>query len=139
MATQVMRYYRDNFQPSARFDTPHAILAVSVVLGETEKAAKDWSTILKVGLYRLVTGQSGKAPSLETARLTEIPTQAMLQVGTMLQNHTVGTPDAVAAEIKAFADEAGADEVMVTSWIPQVENREFVLREFKRAWDEVDG
>jgi luciferase family oxidoreductase group 1 len=139
LATQVMRYYRDNFQPSTRFEKPHAILAVSVVLGETEQEAMDWSSILKVGLYRLVTGQSGKSPSLEEARATEIPPQAMIQLGSMLQNHTVGTPDTVAAEIKAFADETGADEVMVTSWIPQVENREFVMREFKRAWDEVDG
>lgn len=139
MATQVMRYYRDNFEPSPRLDAPHAILAVSVVLGEDEKAAEEWSSLLKVGLYRLVTGQMGKAPSLEEALATEIPPQAMIQIGGMLQNHFVGTPDAVAAEVKAFADETAADEVMVTSWIPQRDNREFALREFKRAWDAIDS
>jgi luciferase family oxidoreductase group 1 len=139
MATQVMRYYRDNFQPSSRFSEPHAILAVSVVLGEDEKAAQDWSSLLKVGLYRLVTGQMDKAPTLEEALATEIPPQAMIQIGGMLGNHFVGTPDSVAAEVKAFADEAGADEIMITSWIPQRDNREFVLREFKRAWDAIDA
>lgn len=139
MATQVMRYYRDNFEPSARRQEPHSILAISVVLGENEHAAEQWSSLLRLGLYRLVTGQMGKAPSLEDALATEIPPQAMIQIGGMLQNHFVGTPDSVAAAVKAFADECAADEVMVTGWVPQRENREFTLREFKRAWDAMDG
>ncbi len=138
MAKQVMRYYRDNFQPSERRQEPHSILAVSVVLGEDEHAATQWSSMLKVGLYRMVTGKMGKAPSLEEALATEIPPQAMIQIGGMLGNHFVGTPDSVAAEVKAFADECAADEVMVTGWVPQRDRREFTLREFKRAWDTID-
>lgn len=139
MAKQVMRYYRDNFQPSKHREVPHSILAVSVVLGEDEQAAEQWSSMLKVGLYRMASGQMGKAPSLEEALATEIPPQAMIQIGGMLGNHFVGTPDSVAAEVKAFADECAADEVMITGWVPQRDNREFTLREFKRAWDAVDG
>lgn len=139
MATQVMRYYRNNFAPSARRQQPHAILAVSVVLGEDEHAAAQWSSLLKLGLYRLVTGQMGKAPSLDDALATEIPPQGLIQIGGMLGNHFVGTPDSVAAEVKAFADECAADEVMVTGWVPQRENREYTLREFKRAWDAIDA
>jgi luciferase family oxidoreductase group 1 len=139
MATQVMRYYRDNFQPSAHRDTPHAILAVSIVLGETEDAAQEWASILRVGLYQLISGHMDKAPTLEEALATEIPPHGMVQIGNMLQNHIVGTPESAAAEVKAFANEAGADEVMITSWIPQRENRELTLREFKQAWDAIDG
>jgi luciferase family oxidoreductase group 1 len=139
LATQVMRYYRDHFQPSARFQDPHSILAVSIVVGEDEESAADWSSMLKLGLYRLVTGHMDKAPTLEEALAAEIPPQGMIQIGGMLQNHFVGTPDNVAAEVKAFADACAADEVMITSWIPQRENRELALREFKRAWDAIDG
>lgn len=139
MAAQVMRYYRDHFQPSARFKHPHSILAVSVVLGEDDGAAQDWSSMLKLGLYRLVTGHMDKAPTLEEALATEIPPQGLIQIGGMLQNHFVGTPESVAKEVKAFADDCAADEVMITSWIPQRENRELTLHEFKRAWDAIDG
>jgi luciferase family oxidoreductase group 1 len=139
MATQVMRYYRENFQPSHRRETPHSILAVSLVLGETDAEVEDWSKILQLQLYGLVTGNFGKSPTLEQARATEIPPQGMIQIGNMLQNHFAGTPEKVVREVKAFADETQADEVMISTWIPQRENQEYTLREFRRMWDEVDG
>lgn len=140
MATQVMRYYRDNFQPSQYRESPHSILAVSIVLGETEQKAEEWASIVRLSLYRLITGQIGtyKVPSLEEAMAFKIPDHAMLQMGQMLQNHIVGTPEGVAQEVKALADETGADEVMISSWIPQPEHREFTLREFRKAWDTID-
>lgn len=138
-AVQVMRAYRDQFQPSIRFDAPNAILAASVVVGETMEQALDLSTIVKVGIYRLVSGQMGPSPSLEDARKIDIPPHMHVQMGSMLGNQFVGTPDSVARELKVFADEAGADELMLTTWIPMRENREYLLREFKLAWDALDN
>lgn len=139
MATQVMRHYRDNFQPSSRFETPHAILAASMVLGKTEEEAKQLERILQVEMYALATGNMGPTPSLEEALATELPPNALIQISGMLQNHFVGTPESVAAELKAFADESGANELMISTWLPFRENREYELREFKRAWDAIDG
>lgn len=138
-AVDVMRGYRERFQPSRRFPEPNAILAASVVIGETMEEAQDLATVVRVGIYRLVSGEMGPAPTLEDARKIEIPPQFELRMGGMLGNQFVGTPDSVAAELKAFADETQADELMLTSWIPFRDNREFVLREFRRAWDKVDG
>lgn len=138
-AVDVMRAYRERFQPSHRFETPHAILAASVVLGETMDEAKDLASVVRVGIYRLISGEMGPAPSLEDARRVEIPPQFEMRMGGMLANQFIGTPDSVARELKAFADEAQADELMLTSWIPYPDNRAFVLREFRRAWDAVDG
>lgn len=138
-AIDVLRAYRDQFQPSRRFTEPNAILATSVVLGKTMEEAQELATVVKVGLYRLFTGEMGPSPTLETARQTEIPPRFELQIGGMLSNQFVGTPDSVAQELKAFADEAQADELMLGTWIPFLENREFMLREFRRAWDEVGG
>lgn len=141
MATQVMRYYREHFQPSQYRDMPHAILAVSIVLGETEQEAQDWGSIVRLSLYRLITGQMGnyKVPSFEEALAFKVPDHALMQMNSMLQNHIVGTPESVAREVKAFADESGADEVMISSWVPQREHREFTLRAFRQAWDASDG
>jgi luciferase family oxidoreductase group 1 len=139
MATQVMRYYRENFQPSERRSTPHSILAVSLVMGETDAEVEDWSKILQLQLYGLVTGNFGKSPTLEQARAAEIPPHGLIQIGNMLQNHFAGTPEKVVREVKAFADETQADEVMISTWIPQRENQEFTLREFRRLWNEIDG
>jgi luciferase family oxidoreductase group 1 len=137
-AVQVMRAYREQFQPSTHFEAPNAILAASVVIGKTMEQAQDLSIIVKIGIYRLVSGQKGPSPSLEDARKIEIPSHMQIQMGSILGNQFVGTPDSVALELKEFADQAGADELMLTTWIPMRENREYVLREFKRAWETVD-
>lgn len=138
-AVQVMRSYRERFQPSDRFAEPHAILAASVVIGETMEEAQDLSAIVRVGIYRLISGEMGPSPTLEDARKIEIPPHMEIRMGGMLTNQFIGTPDSVANELKAFADEAEADEVMLTTWIPFRDNRAFFLREFKRAWDAIDG
>lgn len=138
-AVQVMQAYRTQFQPSQHFTEPNAILAASVVIGETMEEAMDLRSIVRVGLYRLLSGEMGPSPTLEDALKFEIPASMDIRMGSMLTNQFVGTPDSVAKELKAFADESVADELMLTSWIPFQDNREFLLREFRRAWDEVDA
>jgi luciferase family oxidoreductase group 1 len=137
-AVPALRAYREKFVPSPRFAEPHAILAASMVVGNTMEEAQDLATIVKVGIYRLLMGGLGPSPSLEEARQVEIPTAASLQVESMLGNQFIGTPESIAQELKAFADEAGADEVMLTSWIPERENRRMVLRELMDSWSAID-
>lgn len=139
-AVPVMRAYRERFTSNGRFSAPNAILAVSVILAETDEAAEDLMSIVRVNMYRLVTG-TGMGPSLplEEARAFPIPPDALIRIGGMLANQFVGTPDRVAAEVKSLADDAGADEVMITTQIPMMDNREFVLREFQRAWKQIDA
>lgn len=138
-AVQVMRAYHEQFEPSSHFAKPHGILAASVVLGDTMEEAQDLATIVRVGIYNLISGQGmGSSPTLQQAKAVVIPAAAQVQMGGMLGNHFVGTPQSVAEEMKAFADDALADEVMISSWIPQRENQSFALREFKQAWDKVD-
>lgn len=138
-AVQVMRSYRQQFQPSEHFAKPSAILAASVVIGETMEEAQDLSAIVRVGIYRLISGELGPSPTLEDARKIEIPAHMEIRMGGMLTNQFIGTPDSVAKELKAFADDCGADELMLTTWIPFRDNRDFVLREFKHAWDAIDS
>lgn len=138
-AVDVMRAYRNQFQPSTHFEKPHAILAASVVLGETMEEAQDLSSVVRVGIYRLVSGEMGPSPTLEDARKITIPPHMEIRMGGMLTNQFIGTPDSVAEDLKTFAEAAGADELMLTTWIPFRDNREFALREFKRAWDAVES
>lgn len=138
-ATQVMQAYRQQFEPSKRLAQPHAILAASVVIGESQEEARDFSAIVRVGVYRLISGEMGPSPTVEDAKKVEIPPHMEMRMGGMLANQFVGTVDTVARDLKAFADESQADEVMLTSWIPFEVNRAYVLREFRRAWDKIDG
>ena len=116
------------------------MLAVGVIVGETEEHARDLALIHRVGMYRLLKGAMGKSPTIEEAKaiVATIEPQFQLQLDSMQANQFIGTPESVATRVKELADLSEADEVMITSWIPQVANRKLVLREFKRAWDEVD-
>ena len=138
-AVPAMLAYREHFTPSLRFPRAHAILAASLVVGRTMEEAQDLATIVKVGIYRLISGQLGPSPSLEEARTVQVPDSAMLQVNAMLANQLIGTPESVARELKDFADETRADELMLTSWIPDRANREMVLRDVMAAWQTVDA
>lgn len=137
-AIDVMNLYRDQFSPSSWREKPHSILAISVVIGETEDEAIDLSSLVKVGIWRLISGNGmGPSPTLEEARTMTYPPGAELRMGSMLANQFIGTAESVAAEVSAFARDCRADEVMLTTWIPMEEQRAYMLSAFKDAWAAV--
>jgi luciferase family oxidoreductase group 1 len=133
-AQQAMLLYRDRFQPSARFAKPHAILAVSILIGETFEQADQLLRIAEVQLWRLLTNQQAPAPSLEEALATEITPLQRMQMSGMMQNIIVGTAESVAAEVQGFAEETRADEVMITTILASNEDRMRTIRAFHQAW-----
>lgn len=141
MAADVMRAYKAQFQPSSRFEKPASMLAVGVIVAETEEYARELSLIHRVGMYRLLQGKMAPAPTLEEAHeiVAGIEPQFRLQLDSMQANQFIGTPDHVAAQIRELADISEADEVMVTSMIGMPDEQEFTVREMKAAWDRIDS
>lgn len=141
MAADVMRAYKAGFQPSHRFATPQSMLAVGIIVGETEEHARDLSLIHRVGMYRLLKGAMAPAPSLEEAReiVAGIEPQFLLQLDSMQANQFIGTPDKVAAAVKELADLCDADEVMFTTSIGMPNERDYAIRAMKEAWDRADS
>lgn len=141
MAVDVMRAYKAQFQPSERFSTPKSMLAVGVIVAETDEYAQELSLIHRVGMYRLLKGKMAPTPSLEEAReiVATIPPQFQYQLDSMQANQFVGTPESIAAKVKDLADQSQADEVMFTTMIGMPAEQEFTIRELKSAWDNVDS
>lgn len=141
LAADVMRMYKQQFQPSDRFAAPQSMLAVGVIVAETEEMARELSLIHRVGMYRLLKGMMAPAPSLEEAReiVASIEPQFMLQLDSMQANQFIGTPDTVAARVKELADLSEADELMVTSMVGMPDEQEFTVRQLKAAWDKVNS
>lgn len=141
LAADVMRAYRAGFQPSQRFTEPQSMLAVGVIVAENEEYARELSLIHRVGMYRLLKGEMAPAPTLEEARaiVAGIEPQFQLQLDSMRANQFIGTPDAVAGQVKELADLCQADEVMFTTSIGMPEEREYAIRAMKTAWDAADA
>ena len=141
LAADVMRAYKAQFQPSERFSTPASMLAVGVIVGETEEHARDLALIHRVGMYRLLKGAMGKSPTIEEAKeiVAKIEPQFQLQLDSMQANQFIGTPESVATRVKELADLSEADEVMITTMIGFPKDLEYTIREIKPIWDRIDG
>ncbi|OZC01742.1 5,10-methylene tetrahydromethanopterin reductase [Rubricoccus marinus] len=128
-AAPALLAYRDAFQPSEAFPEPHAILAATVVCAETDAEARRLATTMELAWAGIRTGRFEPLPSPETAIAHDYSPAEQQAVDLYRQIAIVGTPEAVRDEITRRAEEAGADEVMVTTNIydPEARLRSFSL------------
>lgn len=133
-AVSAMRQYRAQFVPSGRLAEPYAILAAAVTVGETAEHARELSRINDLFLLRLRTGQLGQYPTLEEARDYPWTPQERAFLASMPINYIAGEAAEVRRQVEAFADEAGADEIMLTTMLPNRVDRERTLTHLAREF-----
>jgi luciferase family oxidoreductase group 1 len=139
VAVPVMRMYRERFTPSQYRETPHAILAVHVVVGESAEQAQELMRIVEIGMASLAAGRPYQMPTLEEALRTELSPLDRERARTMLQNVIVGDPPTVAARVRDFARETQADEVMLTTSLPNLRDRLRTLERMAEVWGLTPG
>jgi luciferase family oxidoreductase group 1 len=133
-AVPAMKFYRDRFEPSHRNAQPHAILAVSVLIGDTPEHARELYSIAEVQMYRLLTNQQGPAPSLAEAKAFPITDLQRLQMSGMMSNMFVGDAATVVSGVRELAAQTLADEVMITTMLADQEDRFRAVDQFHREW-----
>ena len=109
--------YRAAFRPSAQFDKPHAILAVSALVAPTTEEAQFLSTSQAVSWALFHSGEERKLLPPEAAAARQLTPQQQAIIEKRSRLWIVGDPDEVKASIETQAEAAGADEVMVTTTI----------------------
>lgn len=126
--------YRAAFRPSSQFPKPHAILAVSALVAPSAEEAQFLSQSQAVSWALFHSGEERKllAPEIAAARELTPAQQAIIDKQGRLW--IVGDPAGVVAAIRAQAEAAGADEVMVTTtmWSHQLRLRSYRL--LAEAW-----
>ena len=137
-AIPALRQYREQFVPSARNPAPRAILTVSVTVGETAEHARELSRINDLFLLRLRTGQLGQYPTVEEARDYPWSPQERAFLASMPLNYIAGDAAEVRRQVAAFADEAGADEIMLTTMLPNRVDRERAVAGLAREFGLVE-
>lgn len=134
LAAQALRVYREQFTPSGTYAEPHAMLAVGAVVGETREHAEQLMRILQVGFSDLVAGRPYQMPTLEEA-LRQAPDPEELQRAQgFLSNWFVGDAATVMGQIQCLAEESQADEVMITTALPNRADRLRTIGEFAGEW-----
>ncbi|MBA3274905.1 MAG: LLM class flavin-dependent oxidoreductase [Chloroflexia bacterium] len=133
-AVPALQIYRERFQPSGWYEQPHAILACSVVVGETMEHAAQLLKVVEIATWQLITGQQQPLPTLEQAIANPLGEVQRLQIAQFMSNAFVGDAATVAAEVSAMARAAQADEVMLMVRVPEHEDRLRALRDLATEW-----
>lgn len=138
-AESALRDYRASFVPSARYPAPWAILTVSVTVGETVEHARELSVINDLLILRLRTGQLGAYPTLEEAKAYPFTAAERQLIASMPMRSFIGDAEEVHRQVSALADACRADEVMVTTILPDAADRRRMVTEMARVFALSEG
>jgi luciferase family oxidoreductase group 1 len=133
-AVPVMRMYRERFRPSEYFAEPHAILAVGVVVGETEEHARELSKIVAVSWAALAAGRPYQPPTLEEAQRTVLSPIDQQRAQERLNNLLIGDAASVAQQMRELAELSQADEIMFTTSLPNLTDRLRAVTNIAAEW-----
>jgi luciferase family oxidoreductase group 1 len=107
--------YREHFQPSEYLAQPEALIGVSAICAETEARAAELAKPLALTLLRFRSGKMGRFPSIEEAANYQFSPEE-LEIVEMNRNRSfIGTPASVRERLTLLADQAGVDEIMITT------------------------
>jgi luciferase family oxidoreductase group 1 len=114
-AIGALRMYRELFQPSEYLENPEALIGVSAICAETEARAAELAKPLALTLLRFRSGKMGRFPSIEEAANYQFSPDE-LEIVEMNRNRSfIGTPASVRERLTSLADQAGVDEIMITT------------------------
>jgi len=106
--------YRQQFRPSPRCQDPYVMLGLTVIGAASDEEAQFLFTSQQQAFANLRRGQPGLLPPpVEDLDSVMSPVEKAM-VNRSLSCRVVGSPDTVRAGLMRFAEETGADELMVT-------------------------
>lgn len=112
-----MLAYRESFQPSAQFQRPHAILAVSVVCADSAEEAEWLAGSLDLMWVRIRRGEFMPVPTPEEAASHPYTPVERHYIEENRSRYFIGTAARIREAIEVLAAQTQADEVMVTTMV----------------------
>ena len=128
--------YRERFQPSDQLDRPYVMLGFNVFAAESDETARLLATSVEQAFVNLHMGSPARLPPPLPGYAETLPTPARALLRKVLSCSAIGSPETVAAAIRAFVERTGADELMITS---QIFDHEARLRSYEIAAEAMGG
>ena len=122
--------YRQVFRPSEVLDRPQAMVAMNVIVADTDAQADHLATSIRQRFLRMVRNQRGqlRPPVPDMDALWSRQEKAMVEA--TLSASAFGAAETVRDQVNAFLAATGADELIVTTDIHDPEARLDSLRRF---------
>jgi luciferase family oxidoreductase group 1 len=132
-AVEAIDLYRERYEPSRAHPTPYAMLAVTAVCAETDVGAEQMAAPLRIAIVRTRTGQRTPIVSIEEALAYEMSPEEKAIADEFFVGAAIGSPRRVAERLRGLARQAGADELMLSTLVPDLGARtralEYIARE----------
>ena len=128
-ARQALALYRDRFQPSAELERPYAMLALAAICGDDDAHAERLAAPATLTVVRNRTGRRGPVVSVEEALAYSFTAEEEAIAEDFRAGAAIGGPDSIVQQLRALADELGADELMLTTIMPDATER---VRSYER-------
>jgi luciferase family oxidoreductase group 1 len=129
-ATSAMALYRQQFTPSPALDTPYAMLAVAVICGEDDDDGERLAAPARLAMVRNRTGRRAPIASVEEALAYRYSPEEEAIAEDFRLGAVVGGPERVARRLDTLACEVGADELMLSTIVPDRDDR---VRSYERV------
>lgn len=133
-AENIIRLYRENFEPSDILSEPLANMCVGVVCAETQERADYLALSRKLWRLQLSQGSLGPYPSPEEAEAYPYTDRERRVAESATKTGLVGPPDKVKQSLEDLAQRCGVEEVMVVTithdFSARLKSYELLAKEF---------
>lgn len=114
---QAIALYRSTFKPSAHLKKPYVMLGFNVFAADTEEEAQFLATSMQQAFVNLRSGHPKRLQPPVDGYLDGIAPHQRDLLDEVLSCAAIGSRDTVKRLLKAFIEQTGADELMITSQI----------------------
>ncbi|MFJ6169011.1 LLM class flavin-dependent oxidoreductase [Micromonospora orduensis] len=128
--------YRQNFRPSQWLDKPYAMVAVNAVCADTDERAEWLAGPSALSFLKLRSGRPEPLSTPDEAAAypyTEVERQFVLA---RRDGQAMGSPETVRRQLTELQERTGADELMLTTLVYDVEDR---VRSYELIAEKVAG
>jgi luciferase family oxidoreductase group 1 len=132
-AVDAIAHYRSRYEPSREHPAPYAMLAVTAVCAPTDDEANRLAAPLRVAIVKNRTGRRAPILSVEDALAYQMTPDEQAIADEFFTGAIIGSPDTVAGKLAALAAEAQADELMLSTLLPSLDDRKRSLELIARA------
>lgn len=112
-AVEALTWYRSHFKPSPWRATPHGILAIAVIMADTDEEAEKLASSADLNRLLRDRGQYAPLPSVEDALAYPYSEAERAHIARNRSRLFVGSPASVMQKISPLISASEADEVMV--------------------------
>jgi luciferase family oxidoreductase group 1 len=132
-AHDAIAHYRSRYEPSREHPAPYAMLAVTAVCAPTDAEAERLAAPLRVAIVKNRTGRRAPILSIDEALAYQMTPEERAIADEFFTGAIIGSPETVAPELAALAADVQADELMLSSLLPSLDDRKRSLDLIARA------